>query len=148
MLIEHQKISEQFFSSAFLAGDDLFRDLSPASQNSLLAVKREKEFAPGETIFAGGAMPCCIYILTAGEAQIFYHGGGRVHRVKQNEILGLTEALSNMPYEISVKTVTSCRFECLSRDAFLDFLQNEPETCFRLLQMLGTNLHKLYQFLH
>jgi CRP-like cAMP-binding protein len=147
MLIEHHKISGQFFNSAFLAAD-LFCGLSTASQNSLHGVKLEKQFAPDETIFSSGAMPCDIYILTEGEAQILYQGVELIHRVKQNEILGLTEAISNLPYDISLKTLTPCRFECIRRDEFLTFLQEEPEICFRLLQMLGANLHKLYRFLH
>ena len=147
MLIEHHKISEQFFNSAFLAGD-LFAGLSPASQNSLRGVKCEKEFAPDETIFASGETPRGIYILTEGEAQTLYRGVELVHIIKQNEILGVSETISNLPYETSVKTLVPCRFEFIRRDAFLAFLQDEPETCFRLLQMFGANLHKLYRFFH
>jgi len=147
MIIEHQKISEQFFNNAFFAGD-LFSGLSPAAQNSLRAVKLEKEFAPAETIFARGEMPRGIYILTAGEAQTFYHGVEPVHIIKQNEILGVPETISNLPSETSVLTLVACRFEFIRRDAFLAFLQNEPETCFRLLGMFGANLHKLHRFFH
>ena len=147
MLIEQRQISEQFFSSAFLA-DDLFSGLSTESQNSLLAVKTRQQFAENETIFAGGETPRGIFVLAAGEAEIFYHGSRTVHPVRQNEILGLTEAVANLPYEISVRTTAPCRFEYIRREDFIAFLQAEPATCFRLLQMVGTNLHKLYQFLH
>jgi CRP-like cAMP-binding protein len=144
MLIEHQKISEHFFNNA-LCADDLFCGLSSESENSLRAIGRAKLFEKDETVFARGQLPCCIYILREGEAQIFYDDG--VYRVNRNEILGLTEALSNLPYEISVKAATACRFECIRRDDLIAFLQNEPEICFRLLQMLGANIQKIYRFL-
>lgn len=144
MLNKHQANSEYFFGNAFLA-DDLFCGLPSEIRNSLFAVKQTKQFAKNELIFAVGQMPCCIYILTTGEAQILYNAVF-IRPVKQNEILGLTEAIANLPYEISVKAVAPCVFECVGRDDFIRFLQNEPEICFRLLQMLGANLQKVYQF--
>jgi CRP-like cAMP-binding protein len=144
MLIERQKISEHFFNNA-LCADDLFRGLSPESENFLLSIEQPQNFAKDETIFAGGQMPCCIYILREGEAEIFYQGD--IYQVKKNQVLGLTEALADLPSEISVKASAPCRFECIRRDAFLEFLRNEPEICFRLLQKLGANIQKIYRFL-
>lgn len=143
MLNKHQANSECFFGNEFLA-DDLFCGLSPETRNSLLAVKQTKRFAENEMVFAVGQMPCCIYILTTGEAQILYNAELLGRSVKRNEILGLTEAITNLPYEISVECVAPCLFECIGRDDFIRFLQSEPEVCFRLLQMLGANLQKVY----
>jgi CRP-like cAMP-binding protein len=143
MLNEHQANSECFFGNAFLA-DDLFYGLLPETQNSLLAVKQTKRFAKDELIFASGQMPCFVYFLKTGEAQVLYNAVV-VRPVKRNEILGLTEAITNLPYETSVKALTPCLFECVRREDFIRFLQSEPETCFRLLQMLGANLQKVYQ---
>ncbi len=144
MLNKHQANSECFFGNAFLA-DDLFCGLSSETQTSLLAIKQTKRFAKDQLIFAVEQMPCCIYILTTGDAQIFYATELFGRSVKRNEILGLTEAITNLPYEISVKAVSPCIFECVGRDDFNRFLQSEPEVCFRLLQMLGANLQKVYQ---
>jgi CRP-like cAMP-binding protein len=147
MVIEKEKISDYFFNNALVAGD-LFGELSPESQTSLSGIKRELEFAENEIIWEYGKMPCCIYILVEGEAEILYRGVQSVHRIKQNEILGVTEAISNLPYEISIKTDTPCRFECIRRDDFIEFLQTESEICFRLLQRLGVNLQKFYRLFH
>lgn len=143
MLNEHQANSEVFFGNAFLA-DDLFYGLSPETLHSLRALKQTKQFARDELIFAGGQMPCRIYFLTTGEAQIL-DKAVFVRPLARNEILGLTEAIANLPYETSVKAVTQCSFECVGREDFMHFLQNEPEICFRLLQMIGTHLQKVYQ---
>src|SRR3954468_7358911 len=120
MVIEKEKISDYFFNNALVAGD-LFGELSPESQTSLSGIKRELEFAENEIIWEYGKMPCCIYILVEGEAEILYRGVQSVHQIKQNEILGVTEAISNLPYEISIKTDTPCRFECIRRDDFIEF---------------------------
>jgi len=143
MLDKHQANSECFFGNAFLA-DDLFCGLASETQNSLLAVKQTKRFAENEMIFASGQMPCCIYFLTTGEAQILCNAVF-IRSVKKNEILGLPEAIANLPYKISVKTTAPCVFQCIGRDDFIRFLRNEPEVCFRLLQIIGANLQKVYQ---
>ena len=147
MLIEHHKIPEDFAEHAFLAGD-LFGNLSRAATDSLLAVKDEKKFAENETIFLNGQSPAGIYILAEGEALVLHHGVEPVHLIKPGEILGLPETLANLPSRVVVRTVSACRFEFIRREAFLDFLRVEPDTCFHLLRMLGTNLQKLYEFLY
>ena len=147
MFIEQQKISEQFAEPAFLAGD-LFGVLSPAACGYLHAVKHEKEFKKNEAVFNAGGTPSAIYILAEGEARIFYQDGASFLTATPGEILGLTEMISNLPHEASLRTVTACRFEYISRDDFLLFLQNEPAVCFRLLEIVAANLHRLYSFLH
>ena len=147
MLIEQRKIPEQFFSGAFLA-DELFGGLLAEPGNSLFALKREERFARGETIFARGELPRSILVAIEGEAEIFYGGAATAQPLKRNVIWGLSESVANLPYEMSLKAATDCRFEAFDRDAFLTFLQSEPSVCFRLLQMLGANLHRLYQLFH
>ena len=142
MFVEQRKITEQFFNHALLAGD-LFCCLSPESENSLLALKREKQFKKNETILANGKKPCCVYMLLEGDVRLFSNVGAAVHRFQPNEIFGLTEAVANLPYEISVKAVSTCRVEYIRRDDFLRFLHDNPETCFHLLEMLGANIHRI-----
>ncbi|MEP6900482.1 MAG: Crp/Fnr family transcriptional regulator [Actinomycetota bacterium] len=148
MLIEHQAISEYFFGNVFSA-DSLFCDLSPKIAQSLTAIKQKKRFTKNEIVFASGELPGCIFFLLMGEAQMLSSakltGKNLVRSIEPDEILGLTEAIANLPYETLLKTVTPCLFECIQSDDFFRFLQNEPEVCFRLLQRLGANLQKVYQ---
>lgn len=148
MLIEQQSISEYFFGNAFSA-DSLFCDLSPETEQALTAIKEKKQFPMNEIVFASGQVPCCIYFLLKGKAQMFANlelsEKNLVRSIAPDEILGLTEAIANLPYETSVKTLMPCLFECIGRDDFIRFLQTEPEACFRLLQILGANIQKIYQ---
>ena len=147
MLIEQPKKSGQLAEAAFLA-KDLFGALSPAAQNALRAVRHEKEYFAGETIFAAGEMPSAIYILVQGEAQILDHGVAPAYAAQPGEIFGITETLSNLPHEISLKAIADCRFAYIRRESFLGFLRNEPAACFRLLEIVAANLQKLYRFFH
>jgi CRP-like cAMP-binding protein len=148
MLIKQQTISDYIFGNIFSA-DSLFRNLSPETGQSLTALKEKKQFQKEEIVFAGGELPCCIFFLLQGKAQMLGTAAppekNLVRSIAPNEILGLTEAITNQPYETSVKTITPCLFECIQSDDFFRFLQDEPEICFRLLQRLGANLQKVYQ---
>lgn len=148
MLNEEQKISEYFFGAAFSA-DRLFCDLTPETAKSLTAIKQISRFEKEKLVFTNGELPCCVYFLLEGKAQIFagaaLPGKNLARSVAPNEILGLTEAITNLPYETNLKTLTPCQFECIQRDDFIRFLQNESAVCFRLLQLLGSNLQKIYQ---
>ncbi|MBS1795568.1 MAG: cyclic nucleotide-binding domain-containing protein [Acidobacteria bacterium] len=147
MLIE-QSITELFFGDAILA-DRLFRDLADETRQSLAAVTRTRRCGPEEIVFAKGELPSSIYLLIEGEAQTITEfadpGKNLVRPVERSEILGLTEAITNLPYETTLKTVTPCTFESIAGEDFAAFLQSEPEVCFRLLRLLGTNIHKIFR---
>jgi len=144
MQSEQSKIREHFFSNAFSA-DDLFDGLRTETRGAMFDIIRHKKLSANETICAPGQIPCCLYILREGTAQILHQSG--VYEVEKNEILGLTEAVTGQPYAFGVRTSAACRIECISRDDFLAFLLREPDICFRLAQMLGANLQRIYRFL-
>ncbi len=150
MLNEEQTISEYFFGNAFFA-DRLFCDLSLQTGQFLSSIKQKKQFKKEELVFAKGQRPCCIYFLCEGNAELFTNitppEKNLIRAVEPDEILGLTEAITDLPYETNLKTLTPCLFECIERGDLIRFLQTEPEVCFCLLQMLGTNIQKFYQFL-
>lgn len=142
---EDRKITEQLFNRAFPAAG-LFGDLSPEAERSLLAIQQTRLCAKDETIFRSGRLPRFVYILRTGTAALI-DAGGELYPVERNEFLGLPEAISNLPYKFDLKTLAPSRFEVIGCRDFLFFLQTEPAVCFRLLEMFGANLHKIYQFL-
>jgi len=147
MLIEHPAISEYFLTSGFLA-DELFFDLSLKAQKKLQRIKQNKQIAAGETVFASGENSRGIYLLRAGDARLLHYADQAVRAVRENEILGLTEAITDLPYETGVRAFSPCEFEFIRRADFIEFLQTEPEICFRLLQILGTNIQKIYRIFY
>lgn len=142
-MVEEIKAKPDYFFQ--LSANRLFGDLARQSRKSLVAIKQTKQFPKGAHLFVAGDMPCCIYLLVKGKAQLFSDDKNIVQFIEPDEIFGLTEAILNLPYEINAETLTPCLCACIEREEFIRFLQTEPEVCFRLAQMLGLNLQKSYQ---
>lgn len=142
---ENRKKTEQLFNRAFPAAG-LFGDLSREAESSLRAIERTFLCAKDELIFRSGQLPHSVYVLRTGEAA--FVDGSNLYPVGTDEFLGLPEAIANLPYQLDLKALAPSRFEAISRADFLFFLQVQPAVCFRLLEMFGANLHKIYQSLH
>ena len=129
-----------------LRAEGVFCDLSPETLESLAAIKQTKRFRKHSRLFTAGDMPCCIYRLVSGRARLFIKDASNNKRVirfiAQDEIFGLTEAIANIPYETNAETVTACLCECFGREDFIRFLHDEPQICFRLVKLLGSNLQR------
>ena len=149
MSLEHKSKSAYFFP---LLADDLFCDLTPGSLASLDRIKQTKRFAKNTCFFARDDTPRRIYLLRRGKAQLLLNEDsknisfGRL--IEPNEIFGLTETIANLPYETEAKTITACTCECIGRRDFIRFLKDEPEICFRLVRLLGTNLQKSFSLIN
>lgn len=143
MFLEY-KVKFEFFFPLF--ADNLFCDLTPESLESLDKIKQTKQFQKGRHLFSEGDFPCRIYILRKGKAQILFNDKTNdmiISRLIQcDEILGLTEAILNLPYETETRTATPCIVEYIGRDEFIKFLHSEPDVCFRLLRLSCRNLQK------
>ena len=148
MILEIKSNLSYFFP---LFADNLFCAPTAKSSVSRACIKQTKEFKKGASLLALGDTPGSIYRLIEGGARLILNGGSneiRVSRmVEPNEVLGLTEAITNLPYRIDAKTITSCTCECIGRKELIQFLHDEPEVAFRLTQVLGSNRQKSYQLL-
>ncbi len=142
-MVEEIKAKPDYFFQ--LSAKRLFGDLTRESRKSLEAIKQRKQFPKGAHLFVEGDMPCCVYLPVKGKVQISSNDKNLVQFIEPDKIFGLTEAISNLPYQINAETLTPCVCECIGRDEFISFLQNEPKVCFRLAQMLGSNLQEKYQ---
>jgi len=146
MPLNYEIRSEHFFP---LFAGDLFCDLTPESLEALAHIKQTKQLQKGVSFFAAGDTPRYIYLLVKGEAQLFFNdnlkGIDIARLIKPNEIVGLIEMILNLPYETDARTITSCICENIGREDLIRFLHEEPEVCFRLVQLLSLNLQKSYQ---
>jgi len=117
----------------------------------LTSIKQLKKFRKGSVIYAPGEMPNCIYILVKGKMRILSKLTSdetcAARSLEPCEIFGLTEAIANLPYETSAETITSCTCECIRREDFIHFLQENPNFCFHLMKQLAQNLQNTYQSL-
>jgi CRP-like cAMP-binding protein len=148
MLLERYSRIERFFGNSFSA-DSLFCALSPKALQTLNRIKQKKHFRKDIFISTTGDMPRGVYVLFQGQAQLNINIESNekniIRLAELHEIIGLTETLTSLPSETNVLTITPCIFEFIESDAFFHFLHDEPEVCFRLVQLLGLNLQKSYK---
>lgn len=146
MLLEKNSKEESIFCN-LISANCLFCDLSPEALESLARIKNMIRVQKGVFIFARGDIPSCVYILLDGQAQLVTKDGKPVCLVEPNEILGLTEMITSLPCQMNAETITPCICERINQEDFIAFLQDEPEICFRLAQLLGLNIQKRYKSL-
>ena len=148
MSLEIRADQERVFGSLFSA-DNLFSDLTPRANQAIARIKQKKHFQKGESFSASGKSARCFYILQKGQAQLLPNENQTVNQpirlIEQDEIIGLTETIADIPFEVKVKTITPCVFEIIEREDFIRFLYDEPEVCFRLLRTLSLNYQKFYR---
>lgn len=144
MSFKNQLNSGYFFFKPFSA-DRLFCDLPPKTQKSLTRLKNIKRFQKDKIVINTGVY-ADVCMLCRGQAKLILnaelYGEDSGRLVNTNEVFGLTETITNCPYQMSLITLTPCLFEMIPRQNFLDFLTDEPELCFNLLNLLAQDLNQ------
>jgi CRP/FNR family transcriptional regulator len=140
-----------FFDSK-LTTIQLLKGLPLAVQQTFEAIKHGRDFPAGTIIVADGEPSQGIFVLNHGQAELNLNPKGRrgqrARIVGPGEVLGLSATIANEPYEVTLESVTTCRTDFIPRDDFLRFLHEQPEACFRVVQLLGQTLHESYEQIH
>jgi CRP/FNR family transcriptional regulator len=93
------------------------------------------QFNRGATIFREGDNCGSVHVLCSGRVKLSATSReGRTLILKiarAGEVLGLSAALANQPYEVSAETVEPCRLKTIRRQALLDFLDRNPDASIR-----------------
>jgi CRP/FNR family transcriptional regulator, cyclic AMP receptor protein len=88
----------------------------------------------GSVVFKEGGPADGIYVVCAGDVKL-YASSTDGHRLtlklaKCGDVLGLSAALNNLPYEVTAQTLGPCRFKHVGRHAFLSFLRAHAEAAY------------------
>ncbi len=107
-----------------------------------LASISERFFCPGTVlILEEGQRPSKVLLLLEGRAKLSLNSiDGRrliIGFASAGEILGLTSAISGLPYEITVEAQFPCMILSLLRQSFLDFLLRSPVACQNVTRQLS-----------
>lgn len=94
--------------------------------------------------------PCDgIYLVETGAVRLLFRMRPKRDRIFQvagpGAVLGLTEAMSGMPHQITAEAAESVEVAYIERMALMEFLRKDPEVCMRIVYMLSEDLHGLYQ---
>lgn len=103
----------------------------------------------GTVILAEGEPAHGVYILHTGRATVSISSSeGRVVmlRIAQaGDVLGLNSVLHNLPYDVTMKAMDSCRTDFVPRNELLEVMRQSEAGAHALLKILGHELTDLTQ---
>lgn len=126
----------------------LFCNLSREALAKLQAIKATSIYPKGTLLCLEGQPPRGIYVLCAGRAKLSTtsaEGKSIILRIAEpGEVLGLTAAVSNTPYEATIETMEPSQANFISQSDFVHFLQEFPDVGMKVAQQLTHNCKCAY----
>ena len=126
----------------------MFCNLPPDALRTLHSLKATSVYPKGALLCLEGQQPGGVFILCTGRAKLCTtsaEGKTIILRIAEpGEVLGLTAAVSNIPYEATVETLEPSQANFISRSDFLQFLQKHAEIGMKVAQQLTHNCHCAY----
>jgi len=142
MDLELITVKGHFFNGSFSA-EGFFSGLPTKARHSLSSISRTAQFSKDTTVVAEKQLPA-IYMLKEGRAEtILFNRLNRrfaFHTVARDEMIGLTETINGLQFELTVKTITPCIFQLIEKKEFMRFLHDQPEVCYQLVKQLGQDI--------
>src|ERR1700744_4818955 len=93
------------------------------------------QFSSGAVIFREGDNCGSVHVLCSGRVKLSAtsrEGRTLILKIARGgEVLGLSAALANQPYEVTAETMEPCRMKTIRRQALIDFLDRNPDASMR-----------------
>ncbi len=128
--------------------DHLFCNLPSSALIALQRIKATSVYPKGALLFIEGQAPRGVYILCTGRAKLSTtsaEGKSIILRIAEpGEVLGLSSAVSDTPYEASVETLEPTQANFISRTDFSNFLKEHADVGIRVAQQLTHNCKCAY----
>jgi CRP/FNR family cyclic AMP-dependent transcriptional regulator len=124
-----------------LRGNSFFCQLSNSALHDLDSVKYTSSYPQGTVLFMEKQAARGIYIICDGQIKLSIsssEGKTLIMRIaKAGEVLGLTSALSGVPYEVTAEVLRPCQVTFMRREDFLHFLAQHPDVYRAVLAQIG-----------
>jgi CRP/FNR family transcriptional regulator len=128
--------------------DRLFCNLTNSALALLQKIKATSVYPKGALLCIEGQPPRGVYILCTGKAKLSTtstEGKTIILRIAEpGEVLGLSAAVSDSPYEATVETLEPTQANFISRTDFFNFLKEHPDVGMRVAQQLTHNCKCAY----
>jgi CRP/FNR family transcriptional regulator len=126
----------------------LFCDLTREALVKLQSIKATSVYPKGTMLCLEGQAPRGVHVLCTGKAKVSTtssDGKTIILRIAEpGEVLGLTAAVSNAPYEATVETLEQTQANFISQTDFKSFLREYPEVAMKVAQQLTHNCKCAY----
>jgi CRP/FNR family transcriptional regulator len=119
---------------------------------SLNLISHRSTLPAGAILFVEGQSPRGMFILCSGKVNFSTssrEGKMLVLRtVEAGELLGLSAAISGMPYEMTAETATPCRLNFVQQKDLLHLLESHNEVGVHTAQCLSRDFQSAYRDIH
>jgi CRP-like cAMP-binding protein len=131
---------------------EFFRALPIAAMEEFVSLAAPSRSRGNTVLFTEKGEPSSILFLLEGSVKLSLNSetGGRfiMRFAMPGELLGLTSAVSGLPYEMTAETQCSCTTTSLPRQRFLDFLIHYPKACLNVARELSLVQRRSCEQLH
>jgi CRP/FNR family transcriptional regulator len=129
--------------------EKFFCELPQEQLKEFEGLKYATVFPKGAVLFVEGQTPRGIFMLCTGRVKLSTcSGDGRsiiTEIAEQGQVLGLSAAISNRPYEVTAETLSPCQINFIKRDDLLKFLAHNGIACLRVAEHLSESYHSAHE---
>jgi CRP/FNR family transcriptional regulator, cyclic AMP receptor protein len=99
---------------------------------------------PGEVLFEKGDHAYAMYVVKAGQLEIF-DGGTVFETVGPGQIVGEMAMIDDVPRGAAVRATTECKLIAIDRDRFITMVERTPTFSIRVMRVLANRLRALHE---
>lgn len=133
--------------SCQLVKQRVFCQLSQPALAEMDAISSSSIFPKGSILFVEGQEPRGVFIICNGRLKLSTTSAqGKsiiVRTANEGEVIGLPSTLSGKPYDLTAEALEPIQANFIRREAFLQFLQNQPEAALRTAEILSGIYHNM-----
>jgi CRP-like cAMP-binding protein len=130
--------------------NELFANLSDEVQRELTEEAKSDNASRGSRLIQNGVASGRLIFLNSGSAEITVPVEGKpvsLGTVGPGKVLGLRSIMCGEVPEIDVTCLEECKITLLSKEAFLQILQRNPQMYFAVVKVLTADLKTVQSFL-
>jgi CRP/FNR family cyclic AMP-dependent transcriptional regulator len=116
-------------------GKHLFCNMEASALEKFDCLGTPVQFSSGAVIFREGDNCGSVHVLCSGRVKLSAtsrEGRTLILKIARGgEVLGLSAALANQPYEVTAETMEPCRVKTIRRQGIMDFFDRNPDAALR-----------------
>jgi CRP/FNR family transcriptional regulator len=129
--------------------EHLFCNLPPVAVQRLNEIRSTAIYPKSAMLFIEGQQPRGVFVLCTGKAKLStssMEGKTVITKISEaGDVLGLSAAISNRPYEVTAEMIEPGQANFITRDALLAFMREYGQVAVRVAEQLSRNYYTAYE---
>src|SRR5208283_419107 len=129
--------------------EHLFCNLPVAAVQRLNEIRSAATYPKSAMMFIEGQQPRGVFVLCTGKAKLSTtsaQGKTVITKISDaGDVLGLSAAISNRPYEVTAEMIEPGQANFITRDALLAFMREYGQVAVRVAEQLSRNYYTAYE---